>query len=335
MIQLSDKAIQTIKIIFNAVFIFFIFFLLLKTAYYTLPNDWLFFLTSDAVENFIFTIIVYLLYYYVLKYKQFWHKASYLIFFIIIIISLASLKSYRIYNEILLERIFNYFTQFLGVIFLFYALIYFVNRLEVFNHYKKLEVELDQAKQQLLRQQFNPHFLYNAFNSLYSMALKKHPKTPDTILKLSGMMRYLTDDTTIKKVRLTKEIEFIEQYITIEKIRFGEKSKINFTLEGVTSNVFIEPLLLVTFVENAFKHGFYTNDYNNFITISLKVSNDNLKFKVKNSIQTKQHYQQENRTGKGLENVKERLKITYPKKHNLSIKNEENIFDINLKIDID
>ncbi len=333
MFQLSNKAIQTIKIIFNGFFIFFIIFQLLERAFYSLPNDWFFFLTSGAMENFICTIIVYLLYCYVLKRKQFWCKFSFVTFFIIIIVLLALLKSFRVYNEISVERTFNYFTQFLGIIFLFYALIYFVNRLEFFIRYKKLEIELNKVKEQLLRNQLHPHFLFNAFNSLYSMSLQNHPKTPDTILKLSGMMRYLTDDTDIK-VRLSKEIEFIEQYITIEKMRFGEQSKINFTIEGDSNNVYIEPLLLVTFVENAFKHGFYTNDSNNFITIFMKISKDVLEFRVKNNIQTKQHFQEQKREGKGLENVKQRLKIAYPKKHSFSIKNMENTFEIDLKIDI-
>ncbi|AUC84283.1 hypothetical protein CW731_02750 [Polaribacter sp. ALD11] len=334
MLQLSHKTIQTIKTAFHIILITAITFQLLSKAFFSLPNDWLFFLTSGAVENFVFTLIAYLFYYFVLKLNGIWKKTGFVILFIIILIALAVLKEYRIHNSIAAQQTFEYFKSFLGLTLLFYLSIYFVNRLEYLNRYKKLEKELNQAKSQLLRQQFNPHFLFNAFNSLYSMSLKNHSKTPDTILKLSGMMRYLTDDTIINKVRLSKEIEFIEQYIAIEKIRFGEGSNINFNIEGNSNNVYIAPLLLVTFVENAFKHGFYTNNSNSFVAILMRISDTILEFEVKNSIQQKQHFQEETRKGKGLENVKERLKITYPKKHDLKIMNAENNFQINLKIEL-
>ena len=255
-----------------------------------------------------------------------------MLFFIIILVVFATLKDYRIHDSITFGQAFEYFTSFLGLTLLFYLSIRFVNRLELFNRYKKLENELSQAKEQLLRNQFNPHFLFNAFNSLYSLSLKNHPKTPDTILKLSGMMRYLTDDSAMSKVKLSRELKFIEDYIAIEKIRFGDNAKINYEVSGTINDLMIEPLLLITLVENAFKHGFYTNDINSFITINVIIKDSDLLFKVKNNIQNQQHFNQTDRKGKGLENLKKRLQLSYSKTSKYIFENKNNVYLAQLEI---
>ncbi|WP_420553309.1 sensor histidine kinase [Tenacibaculum aiptasiae] len=306
--------------------------MLLDKTMSLLPDYWLLFLTCDAVEYFVFTVLAYLLYYYVLKLHKFWFKTSFIILFIIIIAVLAATKSYRIHDEILIDRTFDFFTEFIGKTFLFYALIQIVNRLDFFNKYEKLKNELELAKGQLLRNQLHPHFLFNAFNSLYSMSLSNNPKTSDTILKLSGMMRYLTDDSVHKQVKLEHELKFINEYIAIEKIRFGEQANISLQIEGTPQGISIEPLLLITLVENAFKHGFYTNDSSSFVNVKIDVDDKSLLFKVKNSIQDQQHFNQNSRQGKGLENLKNRLQLSYPKKHELLLESENNVYLAQLKI---
>ncbi len=332
MFQLSDKQIQVFKITFHIIFISIIMIMLLDKTMSLLPDYWLLFLTCDAVEYFVFTVLAYLLYYYVLKLHKFWFKTSFIILFIIIIAVLAATKSYRIHDEILIDRTFDFFTEFIGKTFLFYALIQIVNRLDFFNKYKKLKNELELAKGQLLRNQLHPHFLFNAFNSLYSMSLSNNPKTSDTILKLSGMMRYLTDDSVHKQVKLEHELKFINEYIAIEKIRFGEQANISLQIEGTPQGISIEPLLLITLVENAFKHGFYTNDSSSFVNVTIDVDDKSLLFKVKNSIQDQQHFNQNSREGKGLENLKNRLQLSYPKKHELLLESENNVYLAQLKI---
>ncbi|WP_299436404.1 histidine kinase [uncultured Aquimarina sp.] len=371
MLQLSHKTIQTIKITFNAVFIGFITFSLLRRAFVSLPDNWLFFLTSDAVENFLCAFIGYSLYYYILKLKGIWKKIGYIILFVILLITLASLKNYRIQERIETEmlsnekedkvqvnkevflseinklknsfhqkrksdgsrKIFEYFTSFLGQVLLFYSLIYFVNRLEYLNRYRKLENELNQTKAQLLRNQLHPHFLFNAFNSLYSLSLKNHPDTSDYILKLSSMMRYLTDETDLNKVPLTKELDFIKKYIAIEKIRFGKDARIKLTINNtINDSIFIEPFLLITLVENAFKHGFYTNSKDAFVNINLNIENNELLFTVENSLFNKQHFQESSRKGKGLKNLKQRLQLLYPKKSSLHISSTKENYTTQLKI---
>ncbi|MGK6351337.1 sensor histidine kinase [Parapedobacter sp. DT-150] len=339
------------KTMFHMVFIAIIIISLLRRAFISLPGDWFFFLTSDAVENFVCSLIAYLLYYFVPKLNGNWKKIGSSVFFVIILLALASLKDYRILQDyrklkyyeifkdyripdgITFERTFDYFTSFLGQSFLFYSFVYIINRFEFFGQYQKLERELNQAKEQLLRNQLHPHFLFNAFNSLYSLSLKNDPETSDYILKLSGMMRYLTDETHLRKVPLYKELDFIEKYIAIEKIRFGKDARIQLRVEEVNRDEkWIEPFLLITLVENAFKHGFYTNIKDAFVKINVDIRNEELLCTVENSLFNKQHFQENNREGKGLENLKKRLELLYPKSSSIKITNTQHTYTTHLKI---
>ncbi|MEP0266326.1 histidine kinase [Dokdonia sp.] len=333
MLELSPKTIHTIKNTFHVIFIGVITFELLRKASFLLPEDWLFFLTSDAIENFICACIAYGLYYFVFRLDHIWKKISMIILCIIILLLLASLKDYRIHGTTDFKQTFEYFTSSLGISLLFYSGIYFINRLEFLNRYKMLEKELNLAKAQLLKNQLHPHFLFNAFNSLYSLSLKNHPETSDYILKLSSMMRYLTDETHLTKVPLHKEIDFIEKYIAIERIRFGEDARITLTIKDSDySSTFIAPFLLITLVENAFKHGFYTNSKDAFVNIYLNIKDNNLLCTVENSLFSKQHFQESNRDGKGLENLKQRLQLLYPKRSNMSITTTKESYTTQLKI---
>ena len=333
MFQLSHKAFRTMKIILHVVFVSIIVFGLLRRTFLSMLSDWLFFLTSDAVENFACALIAYVLYYFVFKSNGNWKKVGLSIFFVTSLLALASLKDYRIHDGIAFEQTFEYFTSFLGRSLLFYLFIYIVNHLEFFGKYQKLEKELNQAKEQFLRNQLHPHFLFNAFNSLYSLSLKNDPETSDYILKLSGMMRYLTDETHLKKVPLHREIDFIEKYIAIEKIRFGKDARIQLFVENLDKNEkWIEPFLLVTLVENAFKHGFYTNIKDAFVTINLNIENKELLCIVENSLFKKQHFQESAREGKGLKNLKKRLDLLYPKSSNIKITTTQNTYTARLKI---
>ncbi|UZR96333.1 sensor histidine kinase [Chondrinema litorale] len=249
---------------------------------------------------------------------------------------MAVLKDIRTDNIILFDDTFDYFTSFLGLTLLFYLLLYYVNKLDDFNKYKKLRDELNTAKVQLLRNQMQPHFLYNAFNSLYSLSLKKNEDVSEYILKLSGMMRYLTDNTELGKVPIGKELDLIEKYIDIEKLRFGEDSAIEFRGDKVLMvDKFIEPLILIPLVENAFKHGFYTNSKDAFVSVLFDLNGKQLHFSVKNSVPKKQHFQENNRKGKGLDNLKQRLNLLYKKNADLALHRDSNSFTAKLKITLD
>jgi len=333
MFPLSAKIIHTIKVIFHVIFISMITFGILRRAFFSLPGDWLFFLTSGATENFMCSLIAYVSYYFVFKLNGNWKKAGFVIFFITTLVLLASLKDHRIHDSTNLDQTFEYFTNFLGQSLIFYLLVFLINRFEFFMRYQKLEKELIQAKEQLLRNQLNPHFLFNSFNSLYSLSLKNHPETPDYILKLSGMMRYLTDEAHFEKVPLHKELDFIEKYIAIEKIRFGQDARIQLHVnDSNKEEKWIEPFLLITLVENAFKHGFYTNIKDAFVKIHMHIEHKDLLFTVENSVFNKQHFQEISREGKGLENLKRRLELLYPKSSGLKITSTPTAYITHLKI---
>lgn len=318
MFKPSSQTISTIKVSLHVIFIAVIGFDLFRRAFSLLPNDWLFFLTSNAVENFVCALIAYISYYFVQQFNSYLKKIGFAILFIILLFLLAALKDYRIHELLSFAPTFAYFTSFLGQLLLVYGFIFIINRFEFLSNYQQLEKELKQAKEQLLRNQLHPHFLFNAFNSLYSLSLKNDPETPAYIVKLSAMMRYLTDDTQLKKVPLYKELDFIEQYLAIEKIRFGEDARIQLQVTAFDkAEKWIEPFLLITLVENAFKHGFYTNSKAAFVKINVAINHNELHFTVENSLFSKQHFQESKREGKGLENLNKRLALLYPKSANL------------------
>jgi two-component system LytT family sensor kinase len=336
MYKLSHQTIHRIKLMMHGTFIAVIAIAFLLRAVASIPGDWLFFFTSNAVENFIGAFIVYVLYYFVFKSSASWRKILFVILFLTILLGMALLKDYRIHRDVTVEQTFEYFTSFLGKALLFYLLVFIINRFEYLQKYLTLERELNRAKEQLLRNQLNPHFLFNTFNSLYSLALKNHPNTPEYILKLSGMMRYLTDETQLHKVPLLREIDFIEKYLAIEKIRFGNDARIQLNMEGLNKEqIMIEPFLLITLVENAFKHGFYTNIKDAFVKISVVLKGNELSCSVENSVFIKQHFQKSDREGKGLENLRTRLRLLYPNHSRLKITEAANTYTAHLSIKLE
>jgi sensor histidine kinase YesM len=129
-----------------------------------------------------------------------------------------------------------------------------------------LQKDSNNFRLKYLRTQLNPHFLFNTLNSIYSLSLQKSEQTPEVVIKLADLMRYLIYECNEDKVPLDKEIEFIRNYIEIEKIRY--KADVRFNVEGETEGIMIEPFLFISFVENGFKHAF-DNTYTNAFTVSL------------------------------------------------------------------
>lgn len=197
----------------------------------------------------------------------------------------------------------------------------------------KMEAEL-----KFLKTQINPHFLFNSLNSLYSLALVKSDKAPQLILGLSNLLRYMLYESGDEKVELSQEINYIKDYLEIEKIRYGNRLEVDFKIEGTTENIKIAPLLFIPFIENSFKHGISKRLGANKIEITIKVEDNEIFFKTSNPKPKEQLNQINNKTdlgGIGIENVKKRLKIIYPKKHKISINNKESTFEVELLIKTD
>lgn len=207
----------------------------------------------------------------------------------------------------------------------------FIAMIESRVKFEKLRKELSEqnakSEMALLRSQINPHFLYNTLNNIYSLAYPKAEKAALAVMKLSDIMRYSLTEANNKFVFLQQEIDYLQSYISLEKMRHKDSYFIEFTVKGEPDNIKIAPMLFIPFVENAFKHG------NNLpIQISLVVKNENITFRVVNHYTTAN--QEANSNGMGLKNVKRRLELIYPDRHELIIENDktDSIFKMNLTI---
>ena len=192
---------------------------------------------------------------------------------------------------------------------------------------EKLETEL-----KFLKAQINPHFLFNTLNNLYSSVVNNSPDAPDMILRLSGILDYVLYKSQNKSVPLSEEIETIENFIGLEKIRYGERLQVEFEKEGNLS-LPISPLILLSLVENAFKHGASGDIDSPKIRIKITAKNDEIHCNVWN---TKSKYTGElndaYKKGIGLSNVKRQMNLIYPEGYNLKIEDGEEDFEVSLKI---
>ena len=193
---------------------------------------------------------------------------------------------------------------------------------------EKLKTELD-----FLKSQINPHFLFNTLNNLFSIAQKHKVNELSTgINELSNLMRYMLYESNVEFVSLKKEIKHIESFIGIQRLRHDEEDDliINFEKNGDFGNAKIAPMILLPFVENAFKHGFSLNE-SSIINLTLNVSDSTLFFKARNKA-FKHHKFSDTSSGIGLENVTRRLNLIYPNNHSLKIVEEEGYFIAELNI---
>ncbi|MCW3105584.1 MAG: hypothetical protein JWQ09_90 [Segetibacter sp.] len=195
---------------------------------------------------------------------------------------------------------------------------------------KRQEIEKEKLATELsfLKSQINPHFLFNTLNNIYSLALVKSEATADAVLKLSSIMRYVLDETKHDTVELDKEIQFIGHYIELQKVRLTDKVSIEFIVEGETEGKQIAPLILIAFVENAFKYGISTKETSKLF-FNVKATANSIYFTAQNHVFSHDKGNDDN-TGIGLKNTKRRLELLYGQKHKLSVIEENNEFIVNL-----
>jgi two-component system LytT family sensor kinase len=193
---------------------------------------------------------------------------------------------------------------------------------------RDLENQRLSAELAFLKSQINPHFLFNSLNSIYSLAYQGSQNTPGAILKLSEIMRYMLYESNDNKVALEKELQYLQNYIDLQNIRFGDKALIDFKIEGEVTDQRIVPLLLIAFIENAFKHGI-TSDADSAIKLLIRVDDKHLYFFIENK---KHNNNRDAAGGIGLGNVKRRLDLLYPRKYNLEIRNEIDTYTCELSL---
>jgi len=194
---------------------------------------------------------------------------------------------------------------------------------------EKLQKEMELT---YLKEQVNPHFLFNSLNSIYSLSRQQSPETPDVVMQLSELMRYQLESSKKDTVLLKEEFEFIENYLLLEEKRLSKRCTIEFTIEGEVSGLKIAPMLLIPFVENAIKHGAQSTNEQSTISVSATVKNTTLHFRIQNSKPRMDATSK--RQGLGLENVSRRLNLLYPNSHSLEIDDMEKVYRVNLSIDL-
>jgi len=187
-----------------------------------------------------------------------------------------------------------------------------------------------------LKAQLNPHFLFNTLNNLYGLSVAESKKLPGLMLKLSDLMRYSLYDTNQHYVALEKEIDYISNYVELERIRLSDNTDIRLQITGDTTEQYIAPLLIILFVENAFKHFSAAKEGTAFIHVTISVKDDRLHLSVKNSVDPDYIVVPSTKRagGLGLENARQRLNLIYPGQHTLAIKKNTDSFETDLIIEL-
>ena len=185
-----------------------------------------------------------------------------------------------------------------------------------------------------LKAQINPHFFFNTLNSIYSMALDKDDRLPGTVLQLSDLMRYFLYVSRDNFILLEKDLTVVKEYIALQKLRSNPQLDIETKISGEISDQQIAPLLLITFLENAFKHGAKGSSGNTFIKLDIKVEKNKLNFTLENNKGIIDEVNTGDHNGLGLENVKRQLELLYPGKHSLNIKDQPDRFVVVLQLSL-
>lgn len=327
----NDRNQRLVSRLYRGIVALILVWFLGRSAWVLLPDQVLFFFTCDAFELSLSALLAWGIFDYILRVRSLGRKVLLLLIPILLLGLVAYLKYVRrgIDGSNLIDDWFSY----LGMMIVFLAGFYFFDHLNFFinsSHMREQQLLRD-ARKALLRLQLSPHFLYNAFNSLYGMSLRSDERTPQMVLALSGMMRYITDESKKDKSLLIDELRFIENYLSVERIRFGEDAKIEYLLDGDPSGYLIEPLILISPVENAFKHGFYTNDPQAYVNIKFSILTDGTAvLTVANRIIERSH--EPNRKGSGLEQLRERLRLSYPDTGKITIVEGNDIYRLTMQM---
>ncbi len=278
--------------------------------------------------------------------KKYYYQERYwlFIFISIIIVILGSLLE-LILSENLVRWFLksnyklNYKMVFLGnfldslILSLVFVLVYLAKYYFIKDRKNRI-LENERLKDELLflKAQLNPHFLFNALNNIHVLMTEDIKKAESTLLEFSDLLRYQIYELSSNQTNLNNELEFINNYIRLEKLRFENDTQISFVYPHGINNVFIPPFLLMPFIENAFKHISHLKEKPNFINIDITHSTGMLTFIVENTID--EQINKSFKKGIGIENVKRRLDLLFPKRHLLKIKKGNGLFRIELLLSL-
>lgn len=202
--------------------------------------------------------------------------------------------------------------------------------IRVNNGWRETERERLNTELSYLKAQINPHFLFNTLNSIYSLAIEQSDKTAEAIARLSSLMRYVIQDANVNQVPLAKELEYITHYVTLQKLRIDDTARVDFSITGTPNGCQIAPLILISFIENAFKYGINPSE-DSHIIVTLAVEHNDLHCHVFNKkVHISQNALPTNGSGIGLTNTKTRLDLVYPNRHRLVINDQPASFTVDL-----
>jgi len=295
---------------------------------------------------FSYAILYYLL-------PSFWYKQKYFSFFIgITLLSIGVYWFYFLQHIIVFKAIhyraglqfrpigivywftlisfFTYFPVSAGLVIAIKTLKNFYIKLK---ENQQLSRENANAELQLLKAQIHPHFLFNTLNNIYSFALNKSPEASGLVGRLSDTIHYMITDCNTNLVTLGKEVKMLEDYIALEKVRYGDRLEMKFNVTTEHDDMLIAPLLMIPFVENCFKHGTSMMTGKQWIHLSIAIQDDLLDFKISNS-KPPERISLHTKHGIGLQNVRKRLALLYPGKHVLNISSGENIYSVEMQVQL-
>jgi hypothetical protein len=305
--------------------------------------DWGQLFTSATTQLFFTVLIAYLNYFYTwprfLQSKNLWrYIAEFSIPFALLITARVHLQRYLIDGYT--HKVDYFYSSFFIVqitaitlfIVLFVGMLRFaVDWFEFEARKKEVENERLTAELNFLKAQINPHFLFNTLNNLYYLAYTKSENTTEVIAKLSQMMRYMIYDSNHARVLLNKEIEYMQNYISLERLRLNNQIPINFKIEGNTENISIAPLIFITFLENAFKHGVSNNNPKAWVDIVIQLSGNECTYTVKNS-KAKDGGNRTEKSGIGLQNVERRLQLSYPDEYKIKVEENDDFYFVQVNL---
>lgn len=207
------------------------------------------------------------------------------------------------------------------------------NRKETQLEISRLEEEKTKSELKALQAQINPHFLFNSLNTIYGEAIRKSDKAPLMILELSDILRYVVDHMNKERVSLKSEIEYIKKFVSLQKKRLSHPERVLLTIEGSAENLEISPLLLITYIENTFKHG-SVSSLDEQIKIHIKISSTSISLVCENPKNLIEVIEENKNSGTGLENTKKRLDFLYKHNYSLTITDQKEYYKSELTIDL-
>lgn len=331
---------------------FWAFYVLFYSFMFGYPDRLMYIFKGNLVSLPLDMLPVYFTIYFLLpryleKRRYFSFVAGLLISALVIVFVQRAFSIYVFYaeanqnTEFFTIQMFNWFIYI--YVFVFLALIIKLTKSWYTNYRRtkelekeKLETEirLKEAEINLLKNQNHPHFLFNTLNNLYGLTLEKSDHAPEVVLKLSGLLDYMLYDCNENEVPLKKEIDHLQNYIALEKLRYDNSLQIDFGIDGNIDEHKIAPLLLLPFVENSFKHGVSRELENPFILINLFCRREEIIFSIKNSKASLAGKMEQTNTGIGLQNVKKRIELAYKNNFQLEIEDEQDVFSVFLKLNV-